>query len=223
MRTFEELQEIIKANKISTLQRAKQALDKGDLEYFEKQTTNKIIQNCQSNIENIEEVTTIEIGAETNSLIKAIQDAYKIHLEEYWQDFERFAEEYVTGLTPDGKRKDGAYFGQSQCLELGIGIDELSCFKGHDPMKGETGDLFKQVINTNYGTNIPMNGVEQQALEDYRTVAFGDDKTTKAQAFIHLREIQRDSGSLRNGVIYYTLATDKKYQEAKAICSEKKL
>ena len=219
MRTFEEIQERMIASRNSIMQRAMQDLEKGGLKDWEERAAYITIQECQSNIENIGEVTTIEIGAETNSLIKAIQTAYRFHLTDYWQNFERFIDNYVSGLTPDGERRNGAYFGQSQCLELGVGINELLCFKGRDPMNSETGDLFRQIVNANCGTNIPMSGVEQQALQEYESVAFGDDEIAKAQALIHLKEVQRDSGTLRNGGTYYTLATDQNYQDAKAICT----
>lgn len=223
MKTFEEIQESIKATEVSIMQRAMQTLEESGLEDYEERAANITIQECQSNIENIEEVATIEIGAETNALIKSIQTAYQFHLVDYWQDFERFVDKYVTGLTPDGKFKSGAYFGQSQCLTLGVGINELICFKGRNPMSGETEDLFRQIVNSNCGTNIPMSGVAQQALQDYESVAFGDDEMAKAQAFIHLKEVQRDSGLLRNGRSYYTLATDQNYQDAKAICTGRNL
>lgn len=223
MRTFEELQEIIKTNKTNTMQRVMQKLANGGLTDFEEKASNMVIQDCQSSIENIGEVTTIEIGAETNSLIKAIQTAYQFHLTDYWQNFERFVNEYVTGLTPDGKLKNGSYFGQNQCFTLGVGINELICFKGRNPMDYETGDLFRQIINANYGTHIPMNGVEQKALRDYEAVAFGDDEIAKAEAFMHLKEVQRDSGALKNGGTYYTLATNQSYQEAKTMCTGKSL
>ena len=223
MKTFGELKESGKANIIAIMQRAMQKLEKGDLRLNDETVQNMIIQECQSNIKNIDEVTTIEIGAQTNLLIKAIQTAYQCHLNDYWQNFERFINDYVTGLTPDGKPKNGLYFGQDQCLMLGVGINELLCFKGRSPMDSESGDLFRQIVNANFGTNIPMSGVVQQAIQDYEAVAFGDDEIAKAQAFTHLKEVQRDSGLLKNGGIYYTLATDQIYQDAKAICTGKKL
>lgn len=224
MRTFEEIKETEKYTCIRTMQKAMQELEKGGLKKFEEEANKQVIQNCQSKIENIDEVTTIEIGAVTNSLIESMQTAYSYHLTDYWSDFEKFIDKYVLGLTPDGKLKDGPYFAKSQCYDLGVGINELLCFKGKDPMSGKTGDLFRQIINTNYGTNIPMSGIEEQALQDYNAVAFGDDEIAKAKAFVHLREIQRDSGSLRNGLgNYHLLANDQAYQDAKAICAGKTL
>lgn len=223
MRTFDEIKEIMKENRLSIMQRAMEDIKNNNLKDFEKTALNMTIQKCQSNIENIEEVTTIEIGAETNSLIKAIQTAYQLHLNKYWDNFENFMDGYIIGLTPEGKPKYGTYFGQEQCYQLGISINELLCFKGRNPMSSETEDLFRKIVNTNYGTNIPMSGVEQKALQDYDTVAFGHDEIAKAQAFMHLKEIQRDSGKLKNGGLYYTLATNKDYQNAKAICTGRSL
>ena len=42
-----------------------QTLEESGLEDYEERAANITIQECQSNIENIEEVATIEIGAET--------------------------------------------------------------------------------------------------------------------------------------------------------------
>lgn len=222
MRTFEEIKETEKNTLMRLMQKSMQELEKGGLKDFEEQAAKQTIQESQRNIENIDELTTIEIGAVTNSLIKAIQTAYSFHSTDYWSDFERFIDKYVSGLTPEGNQKNGPYFAQSECYELGVGINELLCFKGKDPMSGETGDLFRQIINTNYGTNIPMSGIEQQALQDFNAVAFGDDEIAKAKAFVHLREVQRDSGKLRNGLgSYHLLATDQDYQDAKAICAGK--
>ena len=206
--------------KNSLIHRWRSSLEKGGLMDYEKRAKQMVIESSKIYIDNIDEVTIIEIGSVTNSLIEAIKKAYQYHLVEYWQNFEKFMEKYIIGLTPDGKLKAGSFFGQSQCYELGVGLKELSiCFKGKNPMTAETGDLFRKLINTNYGTNIPLTGVEEAALKEYESVAFGTDTDKKDQAFICLKEIQRDAGALKNGGDYYILATNQNYQEAKARCS----
>lgn len=223
MKTFEEIKENIKKSEISLMQQTMQKLEQGGLMDYEKASANMIIRECQSVIENIDEAATIEIGAQTNSLIKSIGLAYTAHLNEYWQNFEEFINKYVLGLTPDGEKIPGTYLGQSQCLELGVGIKELSCFKGISPTSKEAGDLFRNVINANYGTNIPMSGIEEQALQNYNAVASGNDEIAKAQAYVHLMEVKRDSGALMNGGSYFLLATNQDYQNAKAMCTGRKL
>lgn len=221
MITFEQLKDNLKKAHMGIIKLENEKREKG---YFDKTASDMIIQKSQSYIENIEEVAAIEIGAETNSLIEAIQTAYQRNSTEYWQNFEKFIDEYVLGLTSEGKLKSGFYLGQNQCLSLGItSVNDLLCFKGRDPMKAETCDLFRQFVNNNYGTNIPMSGVEQQAKQDYEAVASGKDEIAKAQAFIHLKEVQRDSGKLKNGGFYYILSSDKNYQDAKTICAGRSL
>ena len=222
MKTFEEIKENIKKSKISLMQQAMQKLKQGGLKDYEKASANMMIRECQSVIENIDEAATIEIGAHTNSLIKSIGLAYTAHSNEYWQNFEEFINKYVLGLTPDGKEIPGMYFGQSNCLALGVGIKELSCFKRISPTSKEAGDLFRNVINANYGTNIPMSGIEEQALQNYYAVAVTD-VIAKAQAYVHLMEVKRDSGELMSGGNYFLLATNQDYQNAKAMCTGKKL
>ena len=148
MKTFEEIKENIKKSNISLMQQTMQKLEQGGLKDYEKASANMIIRECQSVIENIDEAATIEIGAQTNSLIKSIGLAYTAHLNEYWQNFEEFINKYVLGLTPDGKEIPGMYLGRSACLELGVGIKELSCFKGISPTSKEAGDLFRNVIGS---------------------------------------------------------------------------
>ena len=223
MKTFESVRESELRHQHALITRGNNSLNAGGLKDYEEVAWKRLIADCHTYVENIDEVTTISIGATTNSLINAIQKAYQFHLNDYWQDFDRFIDEYVTGLTPDGKPRNGAFFGQSQCLLLGVGPEELSCFKGRNPMSNETGDLFRKLINNNYGTNIPMAGVVDQARSDWEAVAFGDDVEAKDRALMTLKEAQRDAGILQNGGTYYLLATDKNYQDAKSRCSGKNI
>ncbi len=199
---------------IIAIQRTTERLEKSELKDHEKKGLEMALQNYQNNLDNIDEVTTIEIGAATNSLIKGIQTAYSFHLPEYWRNFEEFVDKYVTGLTSDGNLKNGSYFGKQQCYELGLSKSDLLCFKGNNPMNTNPGDIFRQNINVNYGTNIPMSGIEQQALQEYESAVFSGDDVAKDQAMIKYKEIQRDAGSLKIGPEYHPLATDQNYQEA---------
>ena len=224
MRTYDDVKKGLLLEKKSLMNRCIQALEKGGVKDFEVVALNSVIGDCQEYIDNIDEVTTIEIGGTTNSIISGIQSAYKLYLNDYWQNFEKFADEYIIGLTPEGNFKNGSFFAQSQCYQLGIGISELaSCFKGKDPMSNEAADDLKKLVNYSYGTNIPMAGVEQQALQEYQSVAFSFDQAAKDKAFVNLKEVQRDAGSLKNGGTFYLLATNQDYQEAKARLEQKNL
>ena len=223
MRTYEEVKTGILNSKYSLMSRCQDAID-GGLNEFDERINRRVIQACQTYIENIDEVTTINIGATTNSLIRTIQKAYHHHLTDYWENFEKFASENIVGTIENGIERRARFNSTGECLKLGIGVGELSsCFKGKDPMNPETGDLFRNLINSNYGTNIPMAGVQKQALKDYEAVSFGTDQHAKDKAFVTLKEAQRDAGSLQNGGDYYLLATNQEYQAAKARLSGRNL
>ena len=181
--------------------------------------SNSIFKQLKDEIDNAEEITTIEIGASTNALIEAIKKAYRHYLYDYWHDFDKFMNEYIIGITPDGKYKSGTHYGTYECLLLGIGIEELSCFRGKNPLCAGTCNFFRDIVNANFGTNIPMSGVEYQAMNNYKDVIFSNDTEAKDKALICLREVQRNSGSLKYDGEYHLLSTDKEYQDAKARCS----
>ena len=135
-------------------------------------------------------------------------------------NFENFIDKYVLEVSQGNHRRPKMMMSCAEASHnLGIKYEDIQCFKDQDPRKDEAADIFKQIINDNYGTNIPMSEVRNQAYDDYEKVALSGDKVSEANALIHLKEIQRDDGALKNGLIYYTLATDEDYQEAKRICS----
>lgn len=207
MKTFEEIQEGIKTVRISSIKEAMEELEKSNLDVYARSAKNRAIEEYKRDIDNIEEIAIIEIGASANNFIRGMQTAYQAHPNDYSQNFEKFIDDYVLsgGLL------------QKERGTLGIGKDELLCFKDRNPMSNETGDLFRQIVNANFGTNIPMSNDEQEALQAYENVD-RKDKLATAEAFVHLKEIERDSGALKTGESYYPLVSDELYQEAKAIC-----
>ena len=220
MRTFDDIQYMIETDKARLMERSRKELEAGGLQDYKEHANTMIIRDCQDYLDNIDEVTTIDIGATTNDLIRAIQTGYKLHQTYYWQNFKRFATEYIVGLTPEGNFINGPYLAQIECYKLGIGVQELAAyFEGRNPFDDKTGDGFRNFVNTNLGTNIPMAGTVEKAREDWEAVAFGDDLDAKDRAFCTLKEQQRDNGDLKNGGIYYLLATNQTYQVAKARCS----
>lgn len=223
MKNFEEIKQNIEKDQLKLMQRAMEKKQNGNLRSFEENAMDSIIRDCQNNLENLDEAAVINIGAQTNSLIQAIRTAYQFYLQDYYRDFPKFMNDYVAGLTPDGEFKNGAFFGKSQCVELGIGYNDLLCFKGQNPLSADAGDLFRQYVNANLGTTIPTEAESQQALKDYEAVMFSNDKVAAAKALKHLKEIQRDAGILKNGGSYNLLANDQHYQNAVNISSGKTL
>jgi hypothetical protein len=219
MKTFNDIQESVRANIISTMSDSSRKLQGESFNQANGAVAQMVVETCQGELANIDEVTTIEIGSLTNSLIGAVKKGYEFHSAEYWRDFEGFCDKYIVGLTADGGLKEGQFLGQAQCAILGIGVHDLSCLKGSNPGSEDFGDSLRQEINQSMGTNIPMASDVRQAQEDYVSVCYGQDDVAKAQAFTHLKEVKRDAGEARNGGIYYPLATDRDYQAAKAMVS----
>lgn len=220
MRTFEELKKMIETSQVEMMQ----VIEKGKLyNVYNDGYCKRVIQECKAYLDNLDEVTTIEIGASTNEIIDAIKSAYQFDSVAYWQDFEKFISDYIVGLTPDGNLTRGLYLGYCPCHKLGVGVNELLCLKDQSPIFYNFGDSFRKMINDHYGTNIPMAGIEQQALYDFESARLSDGSEYDIEAFVRLKELQRDSGSLKIGGSYYILATDQMYQDVKAKCRGKKL
>ena len=212
MKTFEELQEGIKTERISLIKDTMEGLEKSNLDVYTRGAMNRAIEEYKRDIDNIEEIAIIDIGAAANTFIRGMQTVYQAHSNDYFQNFEKFIDDYVIG---------GDLLTEAR-LTLGVDRDELLCFKGRNPMSNETGDLFRKIVNANFGTNIPMSNDEQEALQAYENVD-RNDKFAAAEAFVRFKEIERDSGALKVGGHYYPLVSDEKYQEAKDICQKKSL
>lgn len=221
MRTFKEVKEAMIKDRINTISHNERELENDNLMNYQKDELREKIKKCRTELDNIDEVTTIEIGAATNSLIETIQRVSQIcSFTGHLKDFDEFIKTYILGITSDGRRRGGVYLGLDSCLILGININDLSCFKEFDSVRdSRAGDRFREYVNTNCGTNIPMSGVLKKALDDYEEAVDGNyDEFVIAKALMHLKETQRDSGNLKLGEKYYILATDLEYQAAKAKC-----
>ena len=222
MKSFEEIKAGVRMNIEAILQRYESKIAGGLTDSTEAAIANNVIKNCQTYLDNLNEIALIEIGFVTNSLIQAIQTAYNIHLQEYNQDIDGFMNRYITGFTPDGKPRPGSFLGQSQCLQLGISVAELSsCFRGISPMNNESGNKLRQMVNVSCNTKIPTKEELDQARREYES-ALRDEEEKRNKALMHFREMQRDAGLLRNGGMYYPLTVDPIYQEAKKKVSSSK-
>lgn len=205
MKTFEEIKKIVVDSESQCLRVTNAMIEKARLENDKllEAAGKRSIEAIHTSLDNIDECTAIYIGSCTNHLIESIKEAHDIYTLEYYKDFDAFLKKYILS--------------NSNCIALGVGIKELQCFKECDPNKDEPGDLFRQIVNLNYGTNIPMAAdlgyVKQEELatsENDKDLVYG-------------KEILRDAGDervYRNG-LFYPLAVDQEYQEAKARISGK--
>lgn len=210
MKKYEEFKKMVLENEKAKIRRAKQRLEEGKYNSQEQKIADEmLIKECTTFINNIDEVVAFEIGRQTNQLIRGFQTAFKYHTSEYFKNFSEFVDNYVRGITPDGKEKNGTFFCQSQCFDLGVGIQELSCFKDNDPLKEETGDVFRTIVNANFGTNIPMAAEVKQAEEAYTT-------NPCKETLMHLMQVRRNSGNNRENMMEVSqLSINQENQEQK--------
>ena len=197
MKTFDEVMQGELQNQYLVIKRMELKLRTGKLHNTEVIGAKEFLRKSEDNINNIDEVTRIKIGAVTNSLIRTFQRLYKFRPYDYNNQFEMFAS-------------------QIDCYILGIEPEDLLLFKGRNPFSADVCNTFRDLVNFNFGTNIPFDGVEERAFNDYLDA---EDEPTKDKALVRLRELQRDSGALYFGGNYHLLATDKEYQDAKVRCS----
>lgn len=219
MRTYEEVKGNIIKNERRTIQYQNSRLNDAEASDFDKEIATSVIKECQLYIDNVDEVTIIDIGADVNSLVKAIQQYYGLHISEYYGNFEYFMRSYIMGLASPEPR-DGylALAGESECLDLGISFEDLKIFEGKSPFDDEVVNAFIEHVNRNFNTEVPRIGVYEEARKRYNDVAFSEDERTRAEALIALREVQKNGGYLRTGGEYYIEAKDEDLKDAKAIC-----
>ena len=219
MRTFTEIQEYMKSSRERIIrEQLKEIEERTDLTQADIDAKKSMVENRQRELAYIEEVTTIEIGASTNELLEALRRVYEFNfgVQEYWQNFDKFINDCVLG------KKYGHSPCQMYCLELGIGMNELSCLKGIDPKSVEAEKMLKSVVNVNLATNIPLNEEVEKAYQEYISTP-QDDERAYYEAYIRWQELKRDSGRLLYSGVYHTLADDLEYQKAKEICSNRSL
>lgn len=210
MKTFEEVKQALFNMQSQSLGILNHNLEKARLENdkFGEGACKRFIEATYIDLNNIDECTAIYIGFCTNQLIESIKRAHDFDTLEYYKDFDAFLKRYILG---DGIES----FGHGNCQILGVGINDLECFRGCNPNKDEPGDLFRQIINVNYGTTIPMAAdlryVEQEQLE----------RSENDKDLVYGKEVLRDAGKLYGNGNFSPLAVDQEYQEAKTRISGK--
>ena len=212
MRTFEEVKSLVKEEILRHIFVCKIKCQKfGEIGQIAFDAS---IQDAINNLDNLDEVTTIEIGSGVNHLIDRIQCAYGKEQAAYHNNFELFMKEFIF---------DSVFVPESIFM-LGITMEDLQCLKDTLPTERNYGDELRQRVNAVMKTTIPMAMEEEEAIREYENA----DDENKDQAFVKMRETQRDSGSLKlfeHLSILNTLANDQEYQEAKnrVSCKNKQL
>ena len=206
MKTFEELKEELASEISHVLGNVMYEMHMGNNSDSKKTSLIMSAQNLQNYLDFIDEVTTIEIGADTNALIKFIES----NKNEFIKNFDNAVIDFRSG--PFGILMN----------KLGLTSQDLECFRNNILANG-TADNFRQLINANFGTNIPLSGVLENLLENYNKALQSGNDLEIAQAFVNLREAQRDAGVLSNGGVFNLLAYDKEYQHAKELSASKTL
>ncbi len=207
MITFEKLVEREKAGQLGIIRNVKNKINNADNIPPVVQGYNQAIEDCEANLENIEEYTTIELGRITNSIIKVIQEEYKKNINSYYNNFENFIQNFETRMQLSAV--GGAI--------IEITLDDLLCFKGKDPTLPETSDLFRQKINSQFNVNIPISSVEKNVTEELHQAELTGDEQEIAKAQVKFFDMQRASG--KRGIT----ATDEAYQQAKENSSERRI
>ncbi len=210
MRTFEEVKDNLKSQISAILK-----VTIGEIEYdkmynkkqYEKDQTTKIIgvQKMQSYLDNIDEVTIIRIGNDVNRIIEQFQNTIKTNPLNIYNNFYSTVQSWYM-YSPI----------VLELHELDLKLSDFECFRTMNYT--EAVNKFIELMNVNFGTNIPLPGAVDEALNEYYEKT---DEHEKAQAFMRLRELQRDSGLLEHAGDFTLLNNDKAYQQAKEICSSK--
>lgn len=230
MRTFEEVQDDIVVELLNNISSAEDRINSGKINSNVIHYTRDYCKKWENAIENSEEATKGKIGTCTNDIIKEMQKLYKDDMRSYFQNFDSLISRKLLALDNSGNRVNlknwGKVFGEErdigrvfrQASYLGIEFKDLLCFKGRDPYSAEACDSFKNLINQNFGTTIPMTGEVKMAEEAYDSIPVTD-SYAKAEAFIKMKEMERDEGgySIANSVCTI-LSTDQAYLDAKALC-----
>ena len=192
-------------------------VEKGGLFYTKRLNRCKdAIGLCMNEFANLDECAVIEIGNCTNTIIDVMKNIYEFFPDEYVEDFEGAIKRHVFGKG-NSKHNIVIHYGKHECDTLGIDVDDLALFKGKNPLDDEVGDSFRRIVNENYGVNIPMAGVVDDAFDYYTSIKDSGDDMEILRAYVMLRELQRDAGLLKNGNdgMFNLLEDDEFYQNAK--------
>lgn len=226
MRTFEDVEKNIVARLSDRIKEKEQEINSGDLTSDAIYWNEEFCKQWASGIENSEESAKIEIGKDTNDIIKEMQFLQDRYLHEYYGNFDSLIREKMFALDNNMRPIDfnkwaGNCIGRvyDQITRLGIKFEDLLCFKGN-PNLAEAGDLFRDSVNQNFGTTIPMTGELEAAKQAYYEADVGSYE--KAEAYVKCCEMKRDAGLMIDNIDrYFTLNANQKYLDAKELCGSR--
>ena len=214
MKKFEEVRLGILTDYHQVIDDQKKLLENPSLNERQKNSCRWKITESQHRIENIDEVTLINIGDNVNNLIETIKKGFQENLRMYYFQFDAFMEKCCLGN--DDEKVSHYPSRYSYAKKLGITKEDLQCLKATHPFKGDFGDELRQRVNFVMGTKIPtvkeMNKIEKQ----YNNIDAITDEKTADQVYVDYQEMCRDAGLLKNDLGYFLLADNVQYQEAKS-------
>ena len=230
MRTFEEVQDGIVYELLNKISSTENRINSGEVDSNAIPPTRDYCKKWKNAIENSEEATKGKIGTCTNDIIKEMQKLCEEDMHSYFQNFDSLISRKLLTLDNFGNCVNpenwNKVFGEErgigrvsrQVSSLGIEFKDLLCFKGRDPHSAEACDSFKNLVNQNFGTTIPMTGEVKMAKEAYDSIPVTD-SYAKAEAFIRMKEMERDEdGYSMTNDLCTILSTNQAYLDAKALC-----
>ena len=177
-----------------------------------------LIDRYKNYIDNIDEITEIEIGAIVKYIIEKVKEACSRFPTQF---FSHFKEPVALCLEKNKKAVEDVY------TILDISLDDLAeYFQGKNPSDKEVQDQFIEFVNFTLGTRIPKIGVEEEAMSRYLNLlkssthdssSVGEQQTSVdiACAYCYLKDIQIASGTAKLGGVYSYRASDKEYLQHK--------
>jgi len=223
MRTFEEIRGYLLKENQRFLRGHEMKLAEGNLNDFDRQIEQRIIANTKTAVENIDEVAMIEIGGAAKTLVSQVKNAVMSNPVDFYRNPTLFLDSKVRGIREDGSPMRGQYWGQQQCMQLGINTKELYDIFGKDPLSANTEANFINYVNTQFGTQVPTEAELRHAEERYKEARKSGNESLIAEATVNMLECARNAGRTRNGGIYYPLAQNETYLSAKQIMSGRSL
>ncbi len=224
MKTFDEIKNEITKHRLEGIERFQEQLvdPKNVADEEVKNTSKNYIQYCKRDLDNIDELTTMKIARNINDLIKDIQYGFYQDIDKYFKSFDDFVNDWVIN-TPPVMNEEQSFPNHysTSFYDLGMTKDDLECLRGTNPDTIDFGDKLRQKANDFYGINIPMGREVPKAKRELDEIRDAD-SIEYAQAFVNLKEKERDAGEFWKGGVGIVIISDiPQYQDAKKRISAK--
>lgn len=164
----------------------------------------------------------MKIARNINDLIKDIQYGFYQDIDKYFKSFDDFVNDWVIN-TPPVMNEEQSFPNHysTSFYDLGMTKDDLECLRGTNPDTIDFGDKLRQKANDFYGINIPMGREVPKAKRELDEIRDAD-SIEYAQAFVNLKEKERDAGEFWKGGVGIVIISDiPQYQDAKKRISAK--